>query len=109
MNCTAFRRAVNEPQVLLTVRKVNRTWVGPYAAQVVIAGQVAEVRTSLAVVAPWLWLMKRVKLAELADRACADGACVDGAFVDGACTDGACTGGACADGGCADGGCADGT
>ena len=31
-----------------------------------IAGQVAEVRTSLAAVAPWLWLTKRVKLAELA-------------------------------------------
>ena len=31
-----------------------------------IAGQVAEVCTSLAAVAPWLWLMKRVKLAELA-------------------------------------------
>ena len=39
-------------------------WVGPYAAQAVIAGQVAEVRMSLAVVAPWLWLMK-MKLAEL--------------------------------------------
>jgi len=34
--------------------------------QVVIAGQVAEVCTSLAAVAPWLWLTKRVKLAELA-------------------------------------------
>jgi hypothetical protein len=32
----------------------------------VIAGQVAEVCTSLAAVAPWLWLTKRVKLAELA-------------------------------------------
>ena len=64
MNCTAFRRAVNKPQVLLTVRKVNRTWVGPYAAQAVIARQVAEVRTSLAVVAPWLWLIK-MKLAGL--------------------------------------------
>ena len=31
-----------------------------------VAGQVAEVRTGLAAVAPWLWLMKRVKLAELA-------------------------------------------
>ena len=30
-----------------------------------IAGQVAEVCTSLAAVAPWLWLTKRVKLAEL--------------------------------------------
>ena len=30
-----------------------------------IAGQVAEVRTCLAAVAPWLWLT-RVKLAELA-------------------------------------------
>ena len=30
-----------------------------------IAGQVAEVRTSLATVAPWLWLT-RVRLAELA-------------------------------------------
>ena len=30
-----------------------------------IAGQVAEVYTSLAAVAPWLWLTKRVKLAEL--------------------------------------------
>ena len=39
-------------------------WVGPYAAQAVIAGQVAEVRTSLAVVAPWLWLIK-MELAEL--------------------------------------------
>ena len=39
-------------------------WVGPYAAQAVIAGQVAEVRTSLAVVAPWLWLIK-MKLAGL--------------------------------------------
>ena len=34
--------------------------------QAVIAGQFAEVRTSLAAVAPWLWLTKRVKLAELA-------------------------------------------
>ena len=33
--------------------------------QAVIAGQVTEVRTSLAAVAPWLWLTKRVKLAEL--------------------------------------------
>ena len=33
--------------------------------QAVIAGQVAEVRTSLAAVAPCLWLTKRVKLAEL--------------------------------------------
>ena len=33
--------------------------------QAVIAGQVAEVCTSLAAVAPWLWLTKRVKLAEL--------------------------------------------
>ena len=33
--------------------------------QAVIAGQVAEIRTSLAAVAPWLWLMERVKLAEL--------------------------------------------
>ena len=33
--------------------------------QAVIAGQFAEVCTSLAAVAPWLWLMKRVKLAEL--------------------------------------------
>ena len=31
-----------------------------------VAGQVAEIRTSLAAVAPWLWLTKRVKLAELA-------------------------------------------
>ena len=31
-----------------------------------IAGQVAEVYISLAAVAPWLWLTKRVKLAELA-------------------------------------------
>ena len=31
-----------------------------------IAGQVAEVRTSLAAIAPWLWLTKGVKLAELA-------------------------------------------
>ena len=30
-----------------------------------VAGQVAEVRTSLAAVAPWLWLTK-IKLAELA-------------------------------------------
>ena len=30
-----------------------------------IAGQVAEICTSLAAVAPWLWLIKRVKLAEL--------------------------------------------
>ena len=30
-----------------------------------IAGQVAEACTSLAAVAPWLWLTKRVKLAEL--------------------------------------------
>ena len=29
-----------------------------------VARQVAEVRTSLAIVAPWLWLMK-MKLAEL--------------------------------------------
>ena len=34
------------------------------AGSCTVAGQVAEVRTSLAVVAPWLWLMKRVKLAE---------------------------------------------
>ena len=34
--------------------------------QAVIAGQFAEVCTSLAAVAPWLWLIKRVKLAELA-------------------------------------------
>ena len=33
--------------------------------QAAIAGRVAEVRTSLAAVAPWLWLTKRVKLAEL--------------------------------------------
>ena len=33
--------------------------------QAVIAGQVAEVCSSLAAVAPWLWLTKRVKLAEL--------------------------------------------
>ena len=32
--------------------------------QAVIAGQVAEVRTSLVAVVPWLWLT-RVKLAEL--------------------------------------------
>jgi hypothetical protein len=31
-----------------------------------VAGQVAEIRTSLSAVAPWLWLTKRVKLAELA-------------------------------------------
>ena len=31
-----------------------------------VAGQVAEVRTSLAAVDPWLWLRERVKLAELA-------------------------------------------
>jgi len=31
-----------------------------------IAGQVAEVCTSLAVIAPWLWLTKRVKLVEFA-------------------------------------------
>ena len=31
-----------------------------------VARQVAEVYTSLAAVAPWLWLIKRVKLAELA-------------------------------------------
>ena len=30
-----------------------------------MSGQVAEVCTSLAAVAPWLWLIKRVKLAEL--------------------------------------------
>ena len=30
-----------------------------------VAGQVAEVRVSLAAVVPWLWLTKRVKLAEL--------------------------------------------
>ena len=35
------------------------------AGSCTVAGQVAEVRTSLAVVAPWLWLTKRVKLAEL--------------------------------------------
>ena len=35
------------------------------AGSCTVAGQVAEVRTSLAVVAPWLWLMK-MKLAELA-------------------------------------------
>jgi hypothetical protein len=34
--------------------------------QAVIAGQVAEVCTSLAAISPWLWLTKRVKLAELA-------------------------------------------
>ena len=34
------------------------------AGSCTVAGQVAEVRTSLAVVAPWLWLMK-IKLAEL--------------------------------------------
>ena len=34
--------------------------------QAVIARQVAEVRISLAAVAPWLWLTKRVKLVELA-------------------------------------------
>ena len=31
-----------------------------------VARQVAEVRTSLAAVDPWLWLRERVKLAELA-------------------------------------------
>ena len=31
-----------------------------------VAGQVAEVCTSLAAVDPWLWLRERVKLAELA-------------------------------------------
>ena len=31
-----------------------------------VAEQVAEVCTSLAAVDPWLWLRKRVKLAELA-------------------------------------------
>ena len=36
------------------------------AGSCTVAGQVAEVRTSLAAVAPWLWLMERVKLAELA-------------------------------------------
>ena len=30
-----------------------------------VAGQVAEVRTSLTAVVPWLWLTERVKLAEL--------------------------------------------
>jgi len=30
-----------------------------------VARQVAEIRTSLSAVAPWLWLTKRVKLAEL--------------------------------------------
>ena len=35
------------------------------AGSCTVAGQVAEVRTSLAVMAPWLWLTKRVKLAEL--------------------------------------------
>ena len=30
-----------------------------------IAGQVAEACTSLAAVAPWLWLTERVKLVEL--------------------------------------------
>ena len=30
-----------------------------------VAGQVAEVYTSLAAVDPWLWLRERVKLAEL--------------------------------------------
>ena len=35
------------------------------AGSCMVAGQVAEVRTSLAAVAPWLWLMERVKLAEL--------------------------------------------
>ena len=34
------------------------------AGSCTVAGQVTEVRTSLAVVAPWLWLMK-MKLAEL--------------------------------------------
>jgi hypothetical protein len=58
---------------------------------VVVAGQV-EVCTSLAAVAPWLWLTKRVKLAELARI----GACADGACAGGACVDGACGGGACA-------------
>jgi hypothetical protein len=36
------------------------------AGSCTVAGQVAEVRTSLAAVAPWLWLTKIVKLAELA-------------------------------------------
>jgi hypothetical protein len=31
-----------------------------------VIGQVVEVYTSLAVIAPWLWLTKVVKLAELA-------------------------------------------
>ena len=36
------------------------------AGSCTVAGQVAEVYTSLAAVALWLWLTKRVKLAELA-------------------------------------------
>ena len=41
-----------------------------------VAGQVAEVCTSLAAVDPWLWLRERVKLVELAraELVWADGA-----------------------------------
>ena len=35
------------------------------AGSCTVSGQVAEVYISLAAVAPWLWLMKRVKLVEL--------------------------------------------
>jgi uncharacterized protein YjbI with pentapeptide repeats len=35
------------------------------AGSCTVAGQVAGARTSSAAAAPWLWLTKRVKLAEL--------------------------------------------